>query len=67
MAPKPVPVIVIEALTGPELADNEVICGVTVNVTPLLDTPPTVTTTFPVVAGAGTFTVMFFPEAPHAT
>ncbi len=32
--------------------------GMTVKVTPLLATPPTVTTTFPVVAPLGTGTVM---------
>src|SRR5260370_5519939 len=32
--------------------------AVTVNCTPLLATPPTVTTTFPVVAPVGTFTAM---------
>jgi hypothetical protein len=38
------------AITGP--------AGVTVNVRPLLDAPPTVTTTFPLVAPAGTGTTM---------
>jgi hypothetical protein len=33
--------------------------AVTVKLTPLLATPPTVTTTFPVVAPLGTDTVMF--------
>jgi hypothetical protein len=33
--------------------------AVTVKPTPLLATPPTVTTTFPVVAALGTDTVMF--------
>jgi hypothetical protein len=41
-----------------------VILGVIVNITPLLATPPTVTTTFPDVAAVGTVTVMD-PEA-HA-
>jgi hypothetical protein len=34
--------------------------GTTVKSTPLLATPPTVTTTLPVVAGAGTDTEMLF-------
>jgi hypothetical protein len=55
--PKLVPVIVTAAPTAPEVGDKLVILGAdtTVNVTPLLATPPTVTTTFPVVAPVGTF------------
>src|ERR1700731_4648452 len=57
--PKFVPVIVTGVPTGPEVVDRLVIVGagggvVTVKFTPLLGTPPTVTTTFPVVAPAGT-------------
>ena len=45
---------------GPELGLMLVIAGggVTVKFTPLLDTPLTVTTTFPVVAPEGTMTSM---------
>jgi hypothetical protein len=59
VAPKLVPVIVTDAPTSPELGFRPVILGagtVTVKATPLLATPPTVTTTFPVVAPAGTAT-----------
>jgi hypothetical protein len=62
--PKFAPVIVTEVPTGPEFGLRLVILGaepeaeVTVNATPLLATPPTVTTTFPVVAPAGTTTTM---------
>ncbi len=54
--PKFVPVIVTAVPTGPEVGDTIVMLGVvdTVKVTPLLATPPTVTTTFPVVAPVGT-------------
>ncbi len=51
------PVIVTGVATGPEVGARLVIAGagVTVKGTPLLaTTPPTVTTTFPVVAAAGT-------------
>ncbi len=55
--PKFVPLIVTAVPTGPEVADRLVIAGaevgVTVKSTPLLATPPTVTTTFPVVAPVG--------------
>ena len=56
MAPKLAPLIVTEAPTGPEVGERLVIegGGVTVKGDPLLATPPTVTTTFPVVAPAGT-------------
>ncbi len=54
--PKLLPVIVTEVPTAPEVGDRLVIDGggVTVNGEPLLDTPPTATTTLPVVAAAGT-------------
>jgi|SRR6266571_5018306 len=59
-APKFVPVIVTDAPTwappGVMLAMFGV--GITVNATPLLATPPTVTTTLPVVAPLGTRTAM---------
>jgi hypothetical protein len=55
--PKLVPVIVINACTAPELGDKLVILGlVTVNITPLLATPETVTITLPVVDPLGTVT-----------
>ena len=60
-APKFVPEIVTGVPTGPDVGFNVEIEGggtVTVNVTPLLAIPPTVTTTLPVVAPAGTGTVM---------
>jgi hypothetical protein len=61
--PKLVPVMVTAVPAGPEVVDRLVIVGagaepVTVKVTPLLATPPTVTTTFPVVAPAGTEVAM---------
>ncbi len=57
-APKFVPVIVTDTPMVPEVTLRPVIPGVTVNFTPLLDTPSTVTTTFPVVTLAGTTAVM---------
>src|SRR5258705_9822228 len=64
--PKFVPMIVTDALTAPLVGDSELIVavGTTVNVTPLLATPPTVTDTVPVVAPLGTGTVMLV--ADHA-
>jgi len=58
--PKFVPVIKTEEPTGPEVGLRLVMVGVgiTVKTTPLLATPPTVTTTLPVVAAAGTGTTM---------
>src|SRR5207244_3202697 len=58
VAPKLVPAIVIDAPTAPLVGASDVIFGVanTVNVTPLLATPLTVTRTLPVVAPAGTGT-----------
>jgi hypothetical protein len=52
--PKFVPKIVTSAPTAPEFTDKLVMVGVTVNAEPLLATPPTVTTTLPVVAPVGT-------------
>src|ERR1700746_2933849 len=59
-APKVVPVIVTAVPTGPEVGDRLVILGVddTGKLTPLLATPPPVTTTFPVVAPVGTDVAM---------
>jgi hypothetical protein len=60
VAPKFVPVIVTGVFSAPELTDVFVITGgvPTVKVTPLLATPPTVTTMLPVLAPAGTGTAM---------
>ena len=61
VAPKFVPVIVTEVPTGPDVTLRLPMFGavvVTVNITPLLATPPTVTTTFPVVAPLGTGTTI---------
>lgn len=54
--PKLLPVIVTVDPTAPEVGDRLVMTGVgrTVNETPLLALPLTVTTTFPVVAPLGT-------------
>jgi hypothetical protein len=56
VAPKFVPVIVTEAPTAPVVSDKLVMLGAatTVKLLPLLATPETVTTTFPVVAPVGT-------------
>ena len=62
--PKFVPVTVTAVPTTPEVGFRFVIVGagnVTVNVEPLLDTPPTFTTTFPVVAPVGTEVAMLVP------
>jgi hypothetical protein len=59
--PKFAPAIVTEAPTSPEAGLNVEMLGagtVTVNPAPLLLCPPTVTTTLPVVAPAGTATTM---------
>jgi hypothetical protein len=58
VAPKFVPVMVMAAPTGPAVGASVVMVGgtTTVNVNPLLPWPPTVTTTDPVVAPAGTGT-----------
>jgi hypothetical protein len=61
VAPKFAPVIVTDAPTNPEVGFKLVMLGaatVTVKLTPLLATPPTVTTTFPVVAPVGTGATM---------
>jgi hypothetical protein len=54
VVPKLVPVIVTGVFTAPEFTDRLVMLGATVNDTPLLATPPTQTTTLPVVAPVGT-------------
>jgi hypothetical protein len=58
--PNPFPVIVTTVPTFPDAGDRLVMPGaeLTVNETPLLATPPTVTTTFPVVAPEGTGTTI---------
>jgi hypothetical protein len=60
LAQKFVPVIVTEVATAPEVGFRLEMLGVlpTVNVNALLATPPTVTTTAPVVAPLGTGTTM---------
>src|SRR5207249_3308711 len=64
VAPKPVPAIVTAVATGPLVGERLVIVGgtVTVNDIPLLASPPTVTTTLPVVAPAGTGTTMLVAD-----
>jgi hypothetical protein len=66
MAPKFVPVIVSELPTAPDVGFRLVMLGpeASVNATPLLATPPTVTTTFPVVAALGTGTTMLVALQP---
>src|SRR5690348_15957292 len=58
VAPKFVPVMVTEVPIGPDAGFRLVMPGVTVKSTPLLGAPDTVTNTLPVVAAAGTGTVM---------
>src|SRR5216684_6456898 len=61
VAPKFAPPIVTDVPTNPAVGFKLVMLGVgtgTVKFTPLLATPPTVTTTLPVVAPAGTGTAM---------
>jgi len=63
VAPKFVPAIITDVPTNPDVGFRLVMLGpelaaVTVKLTPLLATPPTVTTTFPVVAPAGIGTTM---------
>jgi hypothetical protein len=61
VAPKFAPAIVTDVPTTPDAGFRLVILGagtVTVNAAPLLATPPTVTTTFPVVAPAGAAATM---------
>jgi hypothetical protein len=64
VAPKLVPVIVTEVATGPLVGDRLVTLGGTgtVKLTPLLARPPTVTTTLPVVAPAGTEATMLVAD-----
>ena len=59
-APNPVPVITTGVPGSPEVGSIPLIdgVGVTVNATPLLTWPPTVTSTRPVVAPAGTVAVI---------
>jgi hypothetical protein len=56
VGPKLVPVMVTDVPIAPELGDKPLTLGAasTVNDTPLQSLPPTVATTFPVVAPAGT-------------
>jgi hypothetical protein len=61
VGPKFAPVMVTATPTDPDVGFRLVMLGaavVTVKVTPALATPPTVTTTFPVVAPVGTVTTM---------
>jgi hypothetical protein len=60
LAPKFVPLMVTDVPTTPEDGERLLIDGgwITVNAEPLLLLPPTVTTTFPVVAPAGTGTAI---------
>ena len=62
VAPKFAPAIVTDVPTAPEVGLKLLMLGadvvLTVKLTPLLATPPTVTTTFPLVAPAGTGTAM---------
>jgi hypothetical protein len=62
--PKAAPVIVTDVPTTPVVGDSEVIDGgtVTVKVDALLASPPTVTTTLPLVAPAGTGTTMLVAD-----
>ncbi len=61
--PNVVPEIVTDAPTAPDVGVRLPMCGVTVKLFPLLATPETVTTTFPVVAALGTVTLMLVD--PH--
>ncbi len=65
LAPKLVPAIVTAVPTNPLVGARLVTVGggaVTVNATPLLATPPAVTTTLPVVAPAGTCAQMLVAD-----
>src|SRR5215471_5924210 len=66
VAPKFVPVTVTDVATGPLVGDKLVMLGaaMTEKLTPLLARPPTVTTTLPVVAPAGTGTRMLVTDQP---
>jgi len=63
-AVKFVPVTVMSVPIGAEVGVKLVMVGggTMVKATPLLATPPTVTTTFPVVAPLGTGTTMLVPD-----
>lgn len=56
--PNPEPVIVTGVAAIPDVVDKPLMLGTTVNATPLLGPPFTVTTTLPVVAAAGTVTAI---------
>jgi len=58
VAPKFDPVIVTELPNAPDVGFRPEILGLTVKLVPALAAPPTVTTTFPVVAPLGTGTTM---------
>src|SRR3972149_3516715 len=58
VVPKFEPFIIIVLFAGPDAGERLVISGVTVKVTPVLDMPPTVTTTGPVLAPVGTGTII---------
>jgi hypothetical protein len=58
VAPKPVPLMVTEVPTTPEVGDRLLMIGSTVKALPLLEVPPTASTTNPVVALAGTGTTI---------
>ena len=62
VAPKLAPAIVTDAPTAPEVGLKLLMLGadvvLTVKLTPLLANPPTVTTTFPLVAPVGTGATM---------
>lgn len=64
VAPKLVPVIVTEVPVGPDVGDTLLMNGATLNATPLLAKPLTVTTTLPLVAPLGTGTVMLVSLQP---
>jgi len=60
VVPNPAPVTVTATVAAPLVRESLVMPGpgLTVNSTPLLATPPSVTTTLPVVAAEGTVAVM---------
>jgi hypothetical protein len=60
-APKFAPAIVTDTPTLSDEGEREEMLGFVVNVTPLLATPDTVTTTGPVIAVEGTCAVMLVP------
>jgi len=62
--PNPLPMIVTVEPTGPEAGLKLEMFGMTVKGSPLLATPPTVTTTFPVVAPFGTAAEMLVSVQP---